>query len=203
MSDSLLAAEAEAPAVETEAAPEAAPAAATADSAAPTAAATQQTETNVEAGKAEAAPIEVKLPDGVDAPELAEALKSGDPQKAADAFGAWLKQSGEAALAEEQAQIDGWRKTIASDKEIGGQRQSETVSLAKKALVKYGTPELAELLKDARYGDHPELLRFLRRVGESLREDSIHGTSQSPQNDRAPRDHIEAIQRLYTNPRKE
>lgn len=82
-------------------------------------------------------------------------------------------------VAEMQA---GWVEAAKADKEIGGDALSENLSVAKKALDTYGSPELAALLNESRLGDHPEVIRFMRKVGLTLSEDTAvaPGTAEKP-----------------------
>ena len=85
--------------------------------------------------------------------------------------------------AEQQAQAweatrNGWRETFTADKEIGGQNVEVSIANAKKALEKYGTPELSQALTDTGTGDHPEFIRFISRVGKAMSEGVIHVGSQ-------------------------
>lgn len=68
-------------------------------------------------------------------------------------------------MAERQAQhVEAIRQEWASlsqgDKEFGGEKIAENLSVAKRALDTFGTPELRSLLNDSGLGNHPELIRF-------------------------------------------
>jgi hypothetical protein len=68
----------------------------------------------------------------------------------------------------------GWAKEAKADKEIGGKNWAETESFAAKALDTFGAPEgsdFRKLLTESGFGDHPEMIRMFRRVGEKLGED--------------------------------
>lgn len=64
-----------------------------------------------------------------------------------------------------------WREQGKNDKEIGGEKYDENIKLAHTAIAKYGTPELKQLLEDHGVGNHPELIRFMVKVGRTLKED--------------------------------
>jgi hypothetical protein len=136
--------------------------------------------------KAETAPvadIEVKLPEGVEAdPVLMDALKksglkSEGAQSLVDAFVASQTKAQEAArVAWEQRKTE-WVATVKKDEEMGGAKFSETVAVANRALSKYGTPELRQLLQDTGLNSHPEVARLFSRIGRTLAEDKIAGTT--------------------------
>jgi hypothetical protein len=127
--------------------------------------------------------IEVKLPEGVEAdPDLMSALKkSGLKSEAAqglvDAFMASQTKAQESARVAWEARKTEWVNAVKKDEELGGAKFSETVTVANRALAKYGTPELRQLLQDSGLNSHPEVARLFARVGRGLMEDSIAGTA--------------------------
>jgi len=64
-----------------------------------------------------------------------------------------------------------WRTQSENDGEFGGDKFDENVKIARNAITKYGTPELQQLLNDHGVGNHPEVVRFMVRVGRTLKED--------------------------------
>jgi hypothetical protein len=81
------------------------------------------------------------------------------------------RQAREAAFAEMQSVQDAWRAAQARDKEFGGQALDANLATAVKALSRFGTPELVQLLNESRLGDHPEVVRAFYRIGKALEED--------------------------------
>jgi len=84
--------------------------------------------------------------------------------------------------ADSQASSDSYNQTVKdwvdeakSDKEIGGEKFDENVGLAKRAIDRYGTPKLVEVLQSTGLGNHPEFIRLLTRVGKLIAEDSPGG----------------------------
>lgn len=73
-----------------------------------------------------------------------------------------------------------WREQAAKDKEIGGDKFKENLSVAGLAMDAYGTKELSALLKNTHLINHPEILRFFVRAGKPLRESSMAGQSVKP-----------------------
>ena len=106
---------------------------------------------------------------------LAKALKLSqeEAQKVTD-IGAKLAQKWEAKQADviQQAAAE-WAATATADKEYGGDKLTESLTVAKKALDTFGTPELRTLLNDSRLGNHPEVIRFMVRAGKAISEDRM------------------------------
>ena len=81
-------------------------------------------------------------------------------------------------LAERQAaQIEavrnGWADSSKADKEFGGEKLSENLGVAKRALDQFGTSELRALLNESGLGNHPEVIRFMYRAGKAISEDKV------------------------------
>lgn len=73
-----------------------------------------------------------------------------------------------------------WLEQTQSDKDIGGDKLEQSVSDAKAALDKFGTPALKELLTEYGIGNHPEMVRLLAHVGRLTKEDSPGQSGGSP-----------------------
>jgi len=84
-----------------------------------------------------------------------------------------------------------WRTQSENDGEFGGDKFDENVKVAQNAVNKYGTPELQQLLKDHGMGNHPEVIRFMVRVGRTLKED-VPGSSGNVSNKASDR-----VDRMY------
>lgn len=72
----------------------------------------------------------------------------------------------------EQAQAQ-WTADSRADKEFGGDKLPENLSVAKRALDTFGTPELAKMLGESGLGNHPEIIRAFYRVGKAISEDKM------------------------------
>lgn len=101
-----------------------------------------------------------------------------------------------------QSQVDAfnqlmqdWVDQSRNDKEFGGDKFEESVKIAMSAVNKFGTPELKQLLNEHGVGNHPEVIRFMVKVGKLTHEDVPGGTGQnvSPALDR--------VSALYPNDR--
>lgn len=147
----------------------------------------QQAEgTNTEGGqqqqekKPEGAPesYEFKAPDGVqfdDAvigafSEVAKELNlpQDQAQKVLDKMAPVI-----AARQDEQLQVARaeWAEAAKTDKEFGGEKLTENLGTAKKALDALATPELRTLLEESGLGNHPEVIRVFYRAGKAISED--------------------------------
>lgn len=80
-----------------------------------------------------------------------------------------------------------WAKSAMADAEIGGRNWPQTEVLVAKALDTFGAPagsEFRKLLDQTRLGNHPEMIRMFRTIGEKLGEDdfvrSDKGTQTKP-----------------------
>ena len=82
------------------------------------------------------------------------------------------------AIAEKQANTmkaasEQWIQSVNADKEIGGAKLNENLSVAKKALETFGTPELRTLLNESGLGNHPEIIRAFFKAGKAISEDRM------------------------------
>lgn len=144
-------------------------------------------------GKAKADPssadLKLKLPEGMDVkeadPYVAVFKKHGlKPEAAQEIFDMALKASGDArgALEEEIMSMAAktrqeWLDSAKKDKEIGGDKFNESVSLANRFVRAVGGEKLMAILKSSGLGKHPEVIRAFAKAGRSISEDSIGGTT--------------------------
>jgi len=68
---------------------------------------------------------------------------------------------------------DSWVEKSKSDAEIGGDNFVRNTELAHRVLQKFGSEELLNELDRTRYGNHPELVRLLSRIGKAMSEDQL------------------------------
>jgi len=107
-------------------------------------------------------------------------------------------------MAQRQAQqIDAmrqeWATTSQADKEFGGEKIAENLTIAKRALDTFGTPQLRSLLNESGLGNHPELIRFFFRAGKAISEDQyVVGNGSSAPSKAGPRDFASAAAALYS-----
>jgi len=74
--------------------------------------------------------------------------------------------------------VDKWVGDAKSDKEFGGAKFNDSIVVAKDAINKFGGPGFKEMLDFTGIGNHPEMIRFLVKVGNLAKEDGIfHGSN--------------------------
>ncbi|GAL43039.1 peptidase [Citrobacter werkmanii] len=80
----------------------------------------------------------------------------------------------------QQQQTEAWQKTteqwaadVKADKEIGGDKLTENLSAAQRALDQFGDPELKEYLDSTGLGNHPALVKAFIKVGKAMSEDKV------------------------------
>lgn len=89
-----------------------------------------------------------------------------------------------------------WAEAARADPDIGGGKLEETLHLSGKALDALGYPEgsdFRKVLTETGFGNHPEMVRMMRKVGELVSEDGF------PRPGAVPASQISAEKRLYPN----
>lgn len=66
-----------------------------------------------------------------------------------------------------------WRDSTENDKVFGGDKLDESLVFAKSAIKKFGNDAFSEMLESTGMGNHPEVVRFLYKIGKSISEDDI------------------------------
>jgi len=94
------------------------------------------------------------------AQKLADKFIGIQQQRASDQGKAWGER------------VSGWADEAKADKEIGGTKWDGTVKDATRAVNSLGTPALKEYLEATGGGNHPELIRFMAKVGAMIKEDN-------------------------------
>jgi hypothetical protein len=69
--------------------------------------------------------------------------------------------------------LEDWRNTVINDKELGGDNLNATATKAQRVTSTYASEELIDLLRQTGYGDHPEVVKFLAKIGEAMGDDSV------------------------------
>lgn len=90
-----------------------------------------------------------------------------------------------------------WMNSSKTDKEFGGEKLQENLSVAKKALDTFGSPELRQLLDSSGLGNHPEIIRAFYRAGKSISEDRFVAGSQPSAGSTGPRTFDQLASALY------
>lgn len=100
-------------------------------------------------------------------------LPQDEAQKVVD-LGTKLVQRIEAQRAEAvNAEFAKWSESSRTDKEFGGEQLQQNLAVAKEALAQFGSPELKQMLNESGFGNHPEMIRLLYKVGKATSEDKI------------------------------
>ena len=93
------------------------------------------------------------------------------------------RERGKAMLAEARTK---WENDSKADKEFGGDAlQTNIDKYAAPALEKFFSPEFKKLLAETGYGNHPELVRGLVRIGKAMAEDSPPESSSTGKGQRS------------------
>lgn len=156
------------------------------------------------AAPAAPAALAIKAPQGFDAKAVeaftAEATtKKWAPEVAQTIFDERLALANGIKAQTDQAQtafnaeVEGWKKSIAEDKEFGGEKFNQTVSAANSALTKADpTGELTKILKDSGYANHPGVIKAFARIAAAGFGDAIVGTPPGSPPDASEQDMLYA-----------
>jgi len=85
--------------------------------------------------------------------------------------------------AQHVAQVETWDKELTADKDIGGEKIQANMDLGRRALEKFGSPELIETLRSTGYNSFPPLVKLLVNIGKAMSEDRVATGTQSAQSD--------------------
>ncbi len=85
----------------------------------------------------------------------------------------------EARAAAHVEQVKQWAASVKADKEIGGDKLTESQAIASKA-INLGPPELKDFLNDTGLGNHPLFFKWAHAVGKALSEDRFVAGTTAP-----------------------
>ena len=74
----------------------------------------------------------------------------------------------------------GWKEKSTSDPEFGGTALEANMAIAKQGRDAFGGKEFVDMLETTGVGDHPEMVRFLFKLGKAVSEDSFLQGKASP-----------------------
>jgi hypothetical protein len=122
-------------------------------------------------------PDDSLLDDGAVERIAAEARKQGLSNEQAQAF----TDAQSAAVAEfadaEKARIkeiaEGWKAKAESDPEVGGDGFKQNSELALRVVNRFGNEEFKKALEETGLGNHPDLFRFVVKIGKAMSEDQL------------------------------
>lgn len=128
---------------------------------------------------------DLKLPDGsaLEASHLETTatfakelgLSNEHAQKLAERESSIVNEHVDSLMSQHQAQVKQWADDVRADKEIGGSHLESSVNAARKVLQRFGNAELTQELEKSGMGNHPEVIRFLSKVGKAMAEDQPGG----------------------------
>lgn len=113
------------------------------------------------------------------------------------------QQANEAAVAEWNSRVEGWKEASRTDKEIGGEDFAESKTLAQSSIHQFADTEFRALMRSPSEDNpnglalinHPAVMRFLTRVGKVIADPTIiTGDAPTPSE--------EAHDRLYPTMRQ-
>jgi hypothetical protein len=128
---------------------------------------------------------EFEMPEGVEldaalAEKAAPILKEQNITRAqANALAKLVAEDRKAQFEKWSETQENWVKQAKTDKEFGGDKFDASIKGARSVLEKFGTPELREYLTASGGGNHPEMIRFMARVGNAISDDKPVG-SETP-----------------------
>ena len=70
-------------------------------------------------------------------------------------------------------QMDQWSKESKADKEFGGQGLKDNLVKAKAGMDAFGNTEFKDMLEVTGIGNHPEMVRFLVKLGKEVSEHNV------------------------------
>ena len=110
-------------------------------------------------------------------------LSNEQAQKLADIYAERQDAAVKAQREAYQQTVEGWKKESKADKEIGGTNLPVTQATCRKALNVFDPDgEFSKLMDESGFGNHPAVLRFVNRVGKSVKEDQgVRAKSSAPQ----------------------
>ncbi|MCC6863269.1 MAG: hypothetical protein IT544_00470 [Rhodobacteraceae bacterium] len=123
----------------------------------------------------------LKMPEGVEvdqalldavSPDFKElGLTQKQAQTLADKFIAAQTKKGEEAQASWSKTLTDWVDQAKADPEIGGANWDGTVKVATQLVGRFGNEAFCEYLNASGAGNHPEMIRFMAKVGAVIGED--------------------------------
>jgi len=100
-------------------------------------------------------------------------LSQTQAQKLVD-FEAKLSSQKDAGIQSAWDQVNqDWVEESKADSEFGGEKLTASLVIAKAARDAYGNDKFTEMLEITGVGNHPEMIRFLAKVGKDVSEDQI------------------------------
>lgn len=77
--------------------------------------------------------------------------------------------------------LQSMQKACEEDSEFGGMNFYDNMRYAKAAILRFDDGSLAKILNETGFGSHPEVVRFMYRVGKALAEKEMPMAKESPE----------------------
>ncbi len=82
---------------------------------------------------------------------------------------------------EQEELLKSMQKACEEDSEFGGMGFHDNMRYARAAVLRFDDGSLAKILNDTGFGSHPEVVRFMYRVGKALAEKEMPKAKESPE----------------------
>jgi hypothetical protein len=145
------------------------------------------------------------LPDGIELDEAAAPLvqelfkELGLPQEKAQAIMDKLlaidqsrQQTPEQAEQQQFESISNLNKTWTDEcsklPDIGGENFQKSLEISSRAMVKFATPELRQMLNQSALGSNPEFFKFIHAIGSSMSPDTMEHSGETTNVSKRPAD---------------
>lgn len=111
-------------------------------------------------------------------------LSQEQAQQLVDLQAEFAKQEHEKTVEAWDNTLKEWETATRNDKEFGGKELDQNMPVMKAAIDQFGTDEFKQMLDMTGVGNHPEMARFIYRVGKAIADDKIlHGNSNTNKSD--------------------
>lgn len=157
----------------------------------------------------DAAPFDIKLPEGVDIDKgFLEGFKTAaQAQKltpeAASGLAAWYADNYKKAVEENAKAVakqgEDWKAALKADPEFGGQKLTESAQAAQKAWQRFGGEKLLGEIRTLGLEYHPGLTKMMAAIGKAMAEDNSAGGARPPQPTDAESLHRQLYPTMFEN----
>lgn len=100
---------------------------------------------------------------------LSKDMAAGLLSKQEELLSSWVESKTE----EMMAVRDSWSDAVRNDKVLGGDNLDKTIESARRVVDRFASEEFVGMLIETGYGDHPEVVRFLTKIGSLMENDTL------------------------------
>lgn len=80
----------------------------------------------------------------------------------------------------------GWKEDAKADKELGGENLKASTETAMRVIERFASKDFKTMLEDTGFGNHPEVIRIFKRIGEMMTDDQfVMAKSQTGNQDKS------------------